>query len=83
MLTEMKTARRVTAPSFLRDCLVIANVQNANNYKIAAYGTAKTFAEQLGLNLPDEVLGWEKDTNRILSRIAIQQVNAKVAQAPS
>lgn len=67
----------------IRDAMLIACLQNTNHYKIAGYGTAAAFARELnldnGIDLLEEILAWEKQTDRNLSAIAMESVNAKAS----
>ncbi len=79
-LAEIRGVFKVASPVLLKDSMFIASMQNLVHYKIAAYGTARAIAEELDLttvaNLLDQMLQWEKETDRALSRIAMQQVNS-------
>jgi ferritin-like metal-binding protein YciE len=63
----------------VRDAGLIAAAQKVEHYEIAAYGTARTWAEQLGLSdaveLLDETLQEEKDTDAKLTDLAQHAVN--------
>lgn len=67
----------------IRDVVFIACIQNINHYKIATYGTALAFAIELKLNtvadLLHEILEWEKDTDRALTKISLEEMNGKEA----
>lgn len=63
----------------IKDAALIAAAQRVEHYEIAGYGTARTFAEQLGLpqiaNLLDQTLGEEEDADAKLTEIAVEKVN--------
>lgn len=63
----------------VRDAAVIGSAQRVEHYEIAAYGTARTFAGQLGLqrhaDLLQRTLDEEGETDRRLTRIAESRVN--------
>lgn len=84
LLAEAKDAFQRSRSPLLREALFIADLQNLIHYKIAAYGTAKAFAEQLGLatvtGLLDEILHWEKDADKALTKIALQVVNVRAGR---
>lgn len=65
----------------IRDVLIISCIQNINHYKISGYGTAQSIAMELEIaTIPDllhEILNWEKQTDRKLTQIALQEVNIK------
>ena len=67
------------------DSGLLAGAQAVEHYEIARYGTLKTWAEELGLNdavqLLDETLQEEKDTDAALSEIAESVVNQQAQQA--
>lgn len=61
------------------DAALIAAAQRVEHYEIAAYGTARTFAEQLGLTeharLLQQTLDEEGETDKRLTQIATSRVN--------
>lgn len=63
----------------VRDACILASVQNINHYKIAAYGTAASFAETLGMSntrfLFHQFESNEKLIDKRLSMLAIQEIN--------
>lgn len=65
----------------LRDVLLVSCLRTICYYKIAGYETATALAEELGLETPclllDQALSWEKETDKALSKIAMQEVNLK------
>ena len=65
------------------DAALINAAQAAEHYEIARYGTLKTWAGQLGLKeavtLLDQTLQEEIKTDKLLSQLATQRVNAKAA----
>lgn len=65
------------------DAALIGAAQKVEHYEIAIYGTLCALAKQLGLDeaakLLDETLQEEKATDQKLSKLALQQVNEKVA----
>jgi ferritin-like metal-binding protein YciE len=60
---------------------MIASAQRVEHYEIAAYGTVRTLAKQLGRNddvkLIEQTLSEEKETDSKLTDIAEQSVNPK------
>ncbi|MGE5360707.1 MAG: ferritin-like domain-containing protein [Bacteroidales bacterium] len=66
-----------------RDALLIAAAQKVEHYEIAAYGTARTFANQLGhsraASLLEETLEEEKATDEKLTGIAESTANPRAA----
>ncbi|MBI5472772.1 MAG: ferritin-like domain-containing protein [Ignavibacteriae bacterium] len=65
------------------DAALIATAQRVKHYEISAYGTARTFAEQLGhkdaANLLQTTLDEESQTDHRLTEIAQSWVNEKAA----
>lgn len=61
------------------DAGMIAAAQRVEHYEIAAYGTARTYAETLGeddaARLLQETLDEESETNEKLTKIAVSTVN--------
>jgi ferritin-like metal-binding protein YciE len=61
------------------DAAIIGAAQRVEHYEIAAYGTARAFAEHLGKNeaveLLQETLDEEKEADELLTQIAESQVN--------
>lgn len=60
--------------SFLRDAALIAKAQRIEHYEIAAYGTVRTFANELGLgqiaDLLNDTLMEEENADTTLTKIA-------------
>ncbi|CAN5767051.1 ferritin-like domain-containing protein [soil metagenome] len=63
----------------VRDAALIAAAQRVEHYEIAAYGTARTYAKQLGFNnhveLLQRTLDEEGETDKNLTRLAENRVN--------
>ncbi len=61
------------------DAALIAAAQRVEHYEIAAYGTARTFAQRIGdayaAELLEQTLGEEKSTDQQLTQIAEASVN--------
>lgn len=62
-------------PEAVKDAALIAAAQRIEHYEISGYGTARTYAEELGheevANLLDEILSEEKSTDQELNEIAL------------
>jgi ferritin-like metal-binding protein YciE len=71
--------------SQLADAAIIGAAQKMEHYEIAAYGTARTLAQQAGedqiADLLQQTLEEEKAADKKLTYIATNQVNQKAAQA--
>jgi ferritin-like metal-binding protein YciE len=63
----------------LRDAAIIGSAQRVEHYEIAAYGTARTFARQLGFDkaadLLQKTLDEEGETDKKLTQLAESRVN--------
>lgn len=63
----------------VRDAGIIAAAQRIEHYEMAGYGTARTFAEKLGLHdvadVLQKTLDEEGEADRLLSRIAERSLN--------
>jgi ferritin-like metal-binding protein YciE len=66
-----------------KDAALIGAAQRVEHYEIAAYGTARTLAEQLGkddaASLLQETLDEESAADQTLSKIAVGRVNERAA----
>ncbi len=67
----------------VKDAALIGAAQRVEHYEIAAYGTVRTLAEQLGKNdavsLLQETLDEEKETDEKLTELALNEVNVGAA----
>ena len=81
MLEETHDMLEYASTNSIRDAVMIGCIQTINHYKIAGYGTALAFAVDVKLNtvsdLLHEILEWEKETDRMLTKIALKEVNEK------
>ncbi len=72
-------------PGQLADAAIIGAAQKMEHYEIAAYGTARTLAQQAGQNqvadLLEQTLTEEKATDEKLTKIATGGINQQAAQA--
>ena len=66
------------------DAAIIGAAQRVEHYEIAAYGTARAFAEHLGkdeaVELLQETLDEEKEADELLTQIAESQVNLSASE---
>lgn len=64
------------------DAAIIANAQRAEHYEIAAYGSVRSFAEELGetkaASLLQQTLNEEKETDAKLTKMS-QMINPRAA----
>lgn len=69
----------------VKDAALIASAQRAEHYEIAAYGTLRTLARQVGLNdvaqILQKTLDEEGATDKKLTRIAESHINQEAASA--
>jgi ferritin-like metal-binding protein YciE len=74
LLADVNGAIRRRLPAQLSDVATIAAVQRIHHQAIAAYGTARAYAELLGetnaMHLLDQTLGEVKAADRLLTEIA-------------
>ena len=79
LLEEGKDVLEEDADPEVRDAAMIAAAQRVEHYEIAAYGTLRTYARQLGLQdhyrLLQTTLDEEGTTDKLLTRIAENSVN--------
>lgn len=74
-----------TDPSPLRDAGLIAAANRVEHYEIAAYGSARTFAETLGIDgavtLLQQTLKEEKEADQKLTQLAESMINQEALRA--
>ena len=87
LIEEGKGTLELDADDTVRDALVISIAQKVEHYEIAGYGTARTFAQNLGedkvASLLEDTLAEESDADRKLTRIAGSAVNPDAEAAAS
>lgn len=83
IIAEGKEMLDMELPEPVADAALIAAAQRVEHYEIAAYGTARTYAEVLGetdaAELLEATLNEEKETDETLTGIA-EQVNPEAAE---
>jgi ferritin-like metal-binding protein YciE len=76
LVEEGAEAIETEAPDAIRDANLIGAAQRVEHYEIAAYGTARAFAETLGetkvANLLQDTLDEEGETNKKLTALAAE-----------
>lgn len=79
LITEGDELLKEMEPGDLLDAAIIGACQRVEHYEMAAYGTARAFAEQLGQSkvakLLQATLDEEGNTNKNLTKIAESRVN--------
>jgi ferritin-like metal-binding protein YciE len=83
IVEEGKEVMEDFAGSPALDAGLLSTAQAVEHYEISRYGTLKTWAGQLGMKdaakLLDQTLQEEIKTDKLLSQLAMQGVNAKAA----
>lgn len=84
LVEEGAEAIETEAPDVIRDANLIGAAQRVEHYEIAAYGTARAFAETLGetkvADLLQETLDEEGETDKRLTALA-EQINEQAGSA--
>ena len=79
LIEEGKETIEEDGEGVVKDAGLIAAAQRVEHYEISGYGTARTMASLLGLDdvadLLTETLGEEEDADKLLTQIAMDQVN--------
>ena len=83
LISEGKEIINATGSPEVKDAALIGAAQRVEHYEIAAYGTARTFAQHLGLSdtvrLLQLTLDEERETDERLSELAEEEINVKAA----
>jgi ferritin-like metal-binding protein YciE len=79
LIEEGKEMIEEDGEGVVKDAGLIAAAQRVEHYEISGYGTARTMASLLGLDdvadLLEETLGEEEAADKLLTQIAMDQVN--------
>src|SRR5262245_11958818 len=74
LIKEGSDIVEATGDPTAKDAALIAAAQRVEHYEIAAYGTARTLASELGMgdveSMLDDTLGEEADADKLLTKIA-------------
>ena len=85
LIEEGKELMEEDAEPEVLDAGLIAAAQRVEHYEIAAYGTARTYAEVLALDnaakLLQQTLDEEKETDQKLTELAESSINARAVHA--
>lgn len=85
LLEEAQEIIKAEGDEAVIDAALISSAQRVEHYEMAAYGSARAFAEQLGLGdvarLLQRTLDEEGEANKKLTQIAEQVVNPRAAEA--
>ena len=83
LIEEGKEVMEEAEDPDVMDAGVLAAAQAIEHYEIARYGTLKAWAKQLGMKdavrLLDETLAEEKKTDKLLSELAVANLNRQAA----
>ncbi|WP_207476412.1 YciE/YciF ferroxidase family protein [Arenibaculum pallidiluteum] len=85
LVEEAKEVMEQDLSPELMDAALIAAAQKMEHYEIASYGTVHAYANALGetevAKLLEQTLAEEKQTDELLNKIAIDDVNKKAMKA--
>ena len=85
LIKEGKEIIQSDAEAEPKQAALIGAAQRVEHYEIAAYGTARAHARQLGylkaVNLLSQTLEEEKETDKKLTKVAENRVNVKAAMS--
>jgi ferritin-like metal-binding protein YciE len=83
LIAEGETMVKAKGDGSVKDAAIIAAAQRVEHYEISGYGTARTFAQRLGLtqavSLLQQTLNEEKAADEKLNQIATTSVNRQAA----
>ena len=84
LVSEGEEVISAKGDSAVKDAALIAAAQRVEHYEMAGYGSARTFAQRLGLtnvaNLLQTTLDEEGETDKLLTQIAEQHINVQAAR---
>jgi ferritin-like metal-binding protein YciE len=87
LIAEGEEMVEAKGDSTIKDAALIAAAQRVEHYEISGYGTARSFAQRLGLNEAASLLGQtlqeEKAADEILNQIAEGSINLQAASQTS
>ena len=85
LISEAREIMEMGLAPEVQDAALIAAAQKVEHYEIASYGTVHAYATACGLNkvaqLLEQTLNEEKETDKKLNMLAINDVNKKAMQA--
>lgn len=77
MLEDTHTVLKMASSSRLRDVMLTSSLLAINHYKLGVYSCAQVIALELEIetvsDLLAEIVHWEKETNKSLSKIALEE----------
>jgi ferritin-like metal-binding protein YciE len=87
LIIEAQNIIKEEMPPEVRDAALVAAAQRVEHYEIAAYGSARTFAEVLdvdeAVDLLEETLEEEKETDEKLTELAEDVINVEAQEVGS
>jgi ferritin-like metal-binding protein YciE len=87
LLEEGEEMIKAEMPDVVRDCALIGSAQRVEHYEMAAYGTARALAEEMGhdevAELLQATLDEEGETDQLLSELAESTINPTAMESAS
>lgn len=84
LIKEAEELMEETEEGMTRDAAIISAAQKIEHYEIASYGTLKSFAQTLdhmeAVDLLEETLDEEKETDALLTEIAESSINMEAME---
>jgi len=85
LIEEGNSILEDTEAGVVRDAGIIAAAQKIEHYEIASYGTLRAFAEVMGLSQAEQLLAEtlqeEKDSDQMLTELAVSAINMEAMDA--
>ncbi|MFL5282445.1 MAG: ferritin-like domain-containing protein [Rhodopila sp.] len=79
LLEEAQEHAEADLPPELLEVMLLSDLQKVEHFEIAAYGSARSHAQALGLqeaaDLLEETLNEEKETDTLLNKLALEEIN--------
>jgi ferritin-like metal-binding protein YciE len=79
LLEEAQEHAELDLPPELFEVMLLGDLQKIEHFEIAAYGSARSHAQALGLkeaaDLLEETLNEEKETDMLLNKLALEEIN--------
>ncbi|MFL5257446.1 MAG: ferritin-like domain-containing protein [Rhodopila sp.] len=87
LLEEAQEHAEMDLPPDMLEVMLLSDLQKVEHFEIAAYGSARSHAQALGLteaaNLLEETLNEEKETDTLLNKLALEEVNLQAVSQES
>jgi len=79
LLEEAQEHAEADLPPELLEVMLLSDLQKVEHFEIAAYGSARSHAQALGLreaaDLFEETLNEEKETDMLLNKLALEEIS--------